>query len=182
MLCPTGRAGRRSITGVHTAAHSPQPAADGQDAPTGEVWVALTSQPILLERAAAWASRPDCGAVVTFAGTVRDHAEGRPGVTELEYEAYAAQVEPRLAAIAEQARARWPGVGRVAAWHRTGSLAVGECSVVVAVSAAHRDDAFAAARYCIDTLKRAVPIWKRERWAGGDDWGQDAHEITEIQS
>jgi molybdopterin synthase catalytic subunit len=178
----------RSIGGVHAAAHSPQLAAnsqaavDGQAAPAGDVWVALTAEPISIERAAAWVTRADCGAVVTFAGTVRDHADGRPGVTELEYEAYANQVEPRLAAIAEQARVRWPGVGRVAAWHRTGSLAVTECSVVVAVSAAHRDDAFEAARYCIDTLKRAVPIWKRERWDGGDDWGQDAHEIMEINS
>jgi molybdopterin synthase catalytic subunit len=159
-----------------------QNAPGNQAEPQGDVWVALTSEPISVERAAAWVTRPDCGAVVTFAGTVRDHAEGRPGVTELEYEAYAAQVEPRLQAIAEEARARWPGVGPVVAWHRTGSLSVTECSVVVAVAAAHRDDAFEAARYCIDTLKRAVPIWKRERWAGGDDWGQDAHEIMEIGS
>jgi molybdopterin synthase catalytic subunit len=127
-----------------------------------------------------WVTRPDCGAVVGFAGTVRDHAEGRPGVTELEYEAYAAQVEPRLAAIASDARLQWPGVGSIALLHRTGTLKVTECSVVVAVSAGHRGDAFDAARYCIDTLKHTVPIWKRERWAGGDDWGQDAKEIAEI--
>jgi molybdopterin synthase catalytic subunit len=133
-----------------------------------------------MERAAAWVTRPECGAVVVFGGTVRDHAEGRPGVVELEYEAYAAQVEPRLSAIAATARTRWPGVGRVALWHRTGVLSVAECSVVVAVSAGHRGDAFDAARFCIDTLKSAVPIWKRERWAGGEDWGQDAHQIMEI--
>jgi molybdopterin synthase catalytic subunit len=167
---------------VYAAAHSPDAAADGQVAPARESWVALTPEPLSVDRAAAWVTQPDCGAVVTFSGTVRDHAEGRPGVTELEYEAYGAQVEPRLAAIAEQARARWPGVGRVAVWHRTGSLAVTECSVVVAVSAGHRDEAFEAARYCIDTLKRTVPIWKRERWAAGDDWGQDAQEIMEIES
>jgi molybdopterin synthase catalytic subunit len=101
-------------------------------------------------------------------------------VTELEYEAYAAQVEPRLAAIAAEARSGWPGVGRVVLWHRIGNLAVTECSVVVAVSAEHRGDAFEAARFCIDTLKTTVPIWKRERWAGGNDWGQDAHDIVEI--
>lgn len=133
-----------------------------------------------MERAATWATLPECGAIVVFGGTVRDHAEGRPGVTELEYEAYSAQVEPRLAAIARQAASRWPGVGRVALWHRTGNLAVTECSVVVAVSAAHRGDAFDAARFCIDTLKNTVPIWKRERWADGEDWGQDAHDIAEI--
>jgi molybdopterin synthase catalytic subunit len=147
-----------------------------------EVWVELTAEPLSLERAASWVTRPDCGAVVAFGGTVRDHADGRPGVFELEYEAYAAQVEPRLAAIAGEARVRWPGVGRLALWHRTGTLAVMECSVVVAASAAHRGDAFDAARFCIDTLKTTVPIWKRERWAGGEDWGQDAHAIMDIGS
>jgi molybdopterin synthase catalytic subunit len=131
-----------------------------------EVWVELTAEPLSLERAASWVTRPDCGAVVAFGGTVRDHA----------------QVEPRLAAIAGEARVRWPGVGRLALWHRTGTLAVMECSVVVAASAAHRGDAFDAARFCIDTLKTTVPIWKRERWAGGEDWGQDAHAIMDIGS
>jgi molybdopterin synthase catalytic subunit len=146
------------------------------------IWAALTDRPLSVEEAGAWVTVPDCGAVVVFAGTVRDHAEGRPGVTELEYESYAAQVEPRLAAIGHEARSRWPGVGRVALWHRTGTLAVSEISVVVAVSAGHRGDAFDAARFCIDTLKSTVPIWKRERWADGEDWGQDAHEIMEIGS
>jgi molybdopterin synthase catalytic subunit len=118
--------------------------------------------------------------VVVFGGTVRDHAEGRPGVVELEYEAYVDQVKPRLVAIAREAQSRWAGVGRVAMWHRTGVLSVTECSVLVAVSAAHRADAFEAARFCIDTLKSTVPIWKRERWAGGEGWGLDAREITEI--
>jgi molybdopterin synthase catalytic subunit len=145
-----------------------------------DVWIALTADPLSLEQAATWVTRPDCGAVVVFGGTVRDHAEGRPGVTELEYEAYSAQVEPRLAAIAAQARSRWPDVGRVVLWHRVGILTVTECSVVVATSAGHRGAAFDAARFCIDTLKTTVPIWKRERWAGGEDWGQDAHEIAEI--
>ena len=142
----------------------------------------LTADPLSMERAAAWVTRPDCGAIVLFAGTVRDHAEGRPDVVELEYEAYAAQVEPRLRAIAAETRVRWPGVGRLVLWHRTGILAVSECSVVVAASSAHRGASFDAARFCIDTLKTTVPIWKRERWAGGDDWGQDAHEIMEIRS
>lgn len=145
-----------------------------------EDWVALTESELPLERAADWVARPDCGAIVVFSGTVRDHAEGRPGVTELEYEAYSAQVEPRLLAISVEARKRWPGVGRLALWHRTGTLKVGESSVVVAASAAHRGEAFEAARYCIDTLKSSVPIWKRERWDGGDDWGRDAHDVLEV--
>lgn len=144
------------------------------------IWVGLTTSALSMDRAALWVQRPDCGAVVVFAGTVRDHAEGRPGVDELEYEAYDAQVEPRLRQIAEQASARGPGVGRVVIWHRSGPLQVGECSVVVAVSSAHRAEAFDAARYCIDTVKQSVPIWKRERWEGGEDWGLDAHQVAEV--
>jgi molybdopterin synthase catalytic subunit len=139
-----------------------------------ETWVALTEGPLSLDRATAWVQRPDCGAVVTFGGTVRDHAEGRPGVVELDYEAYSSQVEPGLAAIAAQARERWEGLGRLVIWHRSGRMSVGECSVVVAVSSAHRAEAFEAARFCIDTLKASSPIWKRERWAGGEDWGLGA--------
>jgi molybdopterin synthase catalytic subunit len=133
-----------------------------------------------MDRAAGWVERPDCGAVVTFAGTVRDHAPGRDGVDEIEYEAYDTQVEPRLRQIAEHAAGRWPGVARVVIWHRVGTLAVGETSIVVAVSSAHRAEAFDAARYCIDTVKTSVPIWKRERWATGEDWGLDAHGVEEV--
>jgi molybdopterin synthase catalytic subunit len=147
-----------------------------------DVSMRLTTDVLSVDAASSWVTLPGCGAVVVFQGTVRDHAEGRPGVTELEYEAYAGQVEPRLSAIAGEALRRWPGVGRIALWHRTGPLAVTECSVIVAVSAGHRGEAFDAARFCIDTLKRTVPIWKRERWAGGDDWGQDVHEIVELGS
>jgi molybdopterin synthase catalytic subunit len=146
----------------------------------GSEWLALTSDPLPVDRAATWVVRPECGAVVVFAGTVRDHAAGRPGVAELEYEAYAAQVVPRLQAIADAARARWPQLGRMVLWHRTGTLKVTECSVVVAVSAGHRGDAFDGARFCIDTLKRTVPIWKRERWEGGEDWGLDAQDVAEV--
>jgi molybdopterin synthase catalytic subunit len=145
-----------------------------------KLWVGLTTAPLLLDRAAHWVQQPDCGAVVVFGGTVRDQAEGRTGVDELEYEAYDTQVEPRLARIAEQARGRWEGIGRVVIWHRVGTLAVGECSVVVAVSAAHRGQAFDAARFCIDTVKTSVPIWKRERWDGGEDWGLDAHDVADV--
>ena len=140
----------------------------------------LTTSELSLDRAATWVRRDDCGAVVVFGGTVRDHAEGRPDVVELEYEAYASQVEPRLLQIAAAAMEKWPGVGRALLWHRTGVMAVGECSVVVAVAAGHRGEAFDAARFCIDTLKMSVPIWKRERWSGGDDWGLDAHDVAEV--
>jgi molybdopterin synthase catalytic subunit len=143
-------------------------------------WVGLTDEPIPVGRAVAWAERPYCGAVVLFTGTVRDHAEGRPGVSELEYEAYEEEVVPRLAAIASEARARWDGLGRIAVLHRVGPLSVGETSVLIAVSAPHRAEAFEAARFCIDTLKATVPIWKRETWEGGSDWALCSHPVEEV--
>ncbi len=139
----------------------------------GDDWFGLTRAPLPVGTATDWAIRPDCGAVVTFCGTARDHAPGRPGVTELEYEAYETQVVPRLATIAAEARLRWD-LGRLALLHRIGPVAVGESSVVVVASSAHRPEAFAAARYAIDRLKATVPIWKREAWEGGEDWGLDA--------
>ena len=100
---------------------------------------------------------PDCGATVTFTGTARDHAEGRPGVHRLEYEAYEEPALARLRAIAAEVRRRWPVVGRVALLHRTGVVELGDAAVVVAVSAPHRGEAFEAARFAIDELKRTVP-------------------------
>lgn len=142
-------------------------------------WLGLTTDVLPIDAALRWAEQPGCGAVVLFSGTVRDHAEGRPGVTELTYEAYEEEVVPRLAAIADEARARWPMLGRLVLLHRVGRLAVGESSVVVIASAPHRPEAFAAARFGIDTLKATVPIWKREKWAGGEDWSSCTHPITE---
>ena len=143
-------------------------------------WIAITDDALPVERALEWPVLPGCGAVVAFSGTVRDHAEGRPGVSSLEYEAYVEEAEPVLREIAADARRRWPGLGRVALLHRTGRLDVGETSVLVAVSAPHRDEAFAAARHCIDTLKATVPIWKRETWEGGEAWGRDARPIERV--
>ena len=148
--------------------------------PSSDDWVALTAAPLPVDAAVSWAGRPDCGAVVLFSGTVRDHAEGRRGVIELEYEAFEEEVVPRLAAIAEGARRRWPVVGRIALLHRVGCLGVGETSVAVVVSAPHRPEAFDAARFCIDTLKETVPIWKRETWEGGSDWATCSHPVSEI--
>ena len=146
----------------------------------GDDWIALTDQPLPIDAAYQWSVRADCGAVVLFSGTVRDHAEGRPGVTALEYEAYAEQVEPRLAAIADETRRRWPTVGRLVLIHRIGALDLGESSVIVVASSPHREEAFVAARFGIDTLKATVPIWKRETWEGGVDWGTCAHDVAEV--
>ena len=145
-----------------------------------ETWTGLNDGPLPVEGASAWAVRPDCGAVVVFSGTARDHSEGRPGVDRLEYEAYEEQVIPRLDAIAEAARSRWPELGRIALLHRVGVVPVGESAVVVAVSAPHRDAAFEAAKFGIDTLKATVPIWKREDWDGVSSWGLEPQHLVEV--
>lgn len=141
-------------------------------------WLALTSDVLDVTSAHDWVVRPDCGAVVVFTGTVRDHADGRTDVMALTYEAYDEQVVPRLNDIVDEMCRRWPSVGRVVAHHRVGRLELGEVSVLVAVSAGHRPEAFEAARYGIDALKATVPIWKQEHWPGGDDWGTGAQPIV----
>jgi molybdopterin synthase catalytic subunit len=151
------------------------------DAPVaGDDWFGLTKGPLAATEALAWAVRPDCGGTVLFVGTVRDHAEGRPNVSRLHYEAYEEEVAPRLAAISAEARRRWPDLGRLAILHRTGTLGVGEASVLVVTSAPHRAEAFEAARFAIDSVKATVPVWKRETWEGGEDWSQCAHPVTEV--
>ena len=115
--------------------------------------------------------RPDSGATVLFLGTVRDHSEGKTGVSHLEYEVYGEMVEPKITEIVEEAAARWP-VLSVVVEHRSGRVELGETSVAVAVSAEHRADAFAAAKHVIDELKRRAPIWKKEFWPGGAEWSR----------
>jgi molybdopterin synthase catalytic subunit len=113
--------------------------------------------------------RGDCGAVVTFLGTVRDLTGDRVTVA-LDYEAYPGMAEKKMAQIEKETRAQWP-VGEMVMVHRLGHLEVGEVSVAVAVSCPHRAQAFEACRYAIDRLKELVPIWKKENWAdGGTEW------------
>ena len=114
-------------------------------------------------------------------GCWEGRGEHRTGVTELVYEAYETEAVPRLGAIAAEMRRRWPGLRRVALLHRTGSLGLTESSVVVAVSAPHREAAFEAARFGIDTLKATVPIWKQEHHDGGADWGLQSQPIAQVQ-
>jgi molybdopterin synthase catalytic subunit len=145
----------------------------------GDEWLALTADELPVASIYEWAVRPDCGAVVLFSGTVRDHADGRSDVTSLEYEAYEDAVIPSFSKIASETRVRFPGARRIAILHRTGELGLGESSVVVAVSSAHRPVAFDAARFAIDALKESAPIWKKENWSGGSDWGTGAHDIVQ---
>jgi molybdopterin synthase catalytic subunit len=143
-------------------------------------WLAITDAPLPVEVATSWVTTPASGAVVTFSGVARDHSPDRPGVRALAYEAYEEAVVRVLGEIAAAARGRWPVIERLALLHRTGELAVGDTAVLVAVSSPHRPEAFEAARFCIDTLKETAPIWKREDWAGGSDWGLDAHAVRPV--
>jgi len=151
-------------------------------APDGADWIGLSAADLPVGDAVTWATLPSCGAVVLFSGTARDHSAGRTGVATLEYEAYDEQVVPRLAALAAALRHRWPDLGRLVLWHRTGVVPLGESSVVVVASAPHRADAFDAARVAIDTLKATLPVWKREVWDGGDDWALDAKPVGEVSA
>jgi molybdopterin synthase catalytic subunit len=161
-------------------APEPQASAEPLGVPEADDWTALSAQPLPPETASSWVIRPDCGGVVVFLGTVRDHAEGRAGVSELVYEAYERAATDRLSALASEARRRWSGLGRLVVWHRTGALAVTDVAVVVAVSAPHRAEAFEAARWLIDTVKDTVPIWKQETWSEGRGWGTDARPLADL--
>lgn len=136
--------------------------------------------PLPVAEAVTWCTRPDCGAVVTFTGTVRDHAEDRHGVVALTYEAYEQPALDRLGAVATDTARRWPSVRRLAIHHRLGTLAVGEPAVVVVVATGHRADAFAAASHAIDATKATVPIWKHEVWATGQGWGTGAAPVADV--
>lgn len=142
----------------------------------GNTWLGLTAEELPVAAAYEWAVLPDCGAVVLFSGTVRNHAideqgDARDDVESLTYEAYESQVVPRFEAIDVELRQRWPHTGRVVLLHRLGKLALGESSVIAVISAPHRAEAFEAARFAIDALKMSAPIWKHEVWSGGSDWG-----------
>lgn len=111
---------------------------------------------------------PDAGAIVTFAGTVRNHARGLE-VTALDYEAYPSAAEKMLARVGDEAQEQWPGV-RIAISHRYGYLLPGEISVVIATASAHREDAYHASMFAISRIKEIVPIWKKEHYADGSTW------------
>ncbi len=150
--------------------------------PEGDDWLALADSELPVDVAYDWAVQPQCGAVVLFSGTIRDHAEGRSGVEHLTYEAYDEQVVPRFGEIVTELRRRWPDTGRVALLHRLGRLDIGESSVIAVVSAPHRAEAFEAARFAIDALKESAPIWKHEVWEDGADWGTGASDVKHPRS
>jgi molybdopterin synthase catalytic subunit/molybdopterin converting factor small subunit len=129
----------------------------------------VVEHPLSSDAIAAEVDDPGAGGIVIFSGVVRNETGGRP-VKFLEYEAHAPMAEAKMRAIGDEIRARWSGVRRIAMLHRFGRLEIGESSVLIAVSAAHRGEAFEACRYAIDTLKASVPIWKKEFYADGATW------------
>lgn len=108
------------------------------------------------------------GALVTFLGTVRDHARGM-AVTLLEYEAYASAAVKMLSRVGDEAQTQWPDVS-IAIHHRTGALEPGEISVVIVCASPHREDAYAASAFSISRIKEIVPIWKKEHYLDGSHW------------
>jgi molybdopterin synthase catalytic subunit len=124
----------------------------------------LTSQPIDLTALGASLAAPRQGAVVTFAGLVRDHHAGR-AVVSLGYSAYGPMAEQVCGDVSREASLRWPV--RVALLHRIGELVIGDCAIGVAVASAHREPAFEACCWVVDEVKRRAPIWKRERYVDG---------------
>jgi molybdopterin synthase catalytic subunit len=128
----------------------------------------ISDAPLDLQAAVAEAASDDAGAVATFVGTVRRSSRGRD-VLYLEYEAYEEMAEPMLEQLASELTAKH-GLSKVAIHHRTGRVEIGDASVVIAVSAPHRGAALDACREAIDTLKMTIPLWKKEVYAGGEEW------------
>jgi molybdopterin synthase catalytic subunit len=128
----------------------------------------VTDKPIDLDELVRYVTDPEAGAIVPFIGTTRNNNEGRK-VIALDYEAYPEMAEKELARIGADAAKKWP-ICKMAIVHRLGAVQIGEASVVIVVSSAHRDAAFAASRFAIEEIKKTVPIWKKEVFEGGEVW------------
>jgi MoaE-MoaD fusion protein len=128
----------------------------------------LSAEPLSLDAVVAEVASQEAGAIATFTGTTRIHSRGRT-VLHLDYEAYEGMAESTMAELAADLKRRYD-LCAVAIHHRVGRVGIGETSVVIAVSAPHRHDALAACRDAIDRLKEDVPLWKKEVYAGGEEW------------
>ncbi len=128
----------------------------------------VTDKPIKLQELVDWVSDPEAGAITTFIGTTRNNNEGRR-VIALDYDAYPEMAEKELRRIGEDASKKWQ-ICRMAIVHRIGPVQITQASVMIAVSSAHREAAFAACRFAIEEIKKTVPIWKKELYDGGELW------------
>ncbi len=138
----------------------------------------VTRESIDLNAVRQRALHPQAGAVLLFCGDIRNHSEGQ-SVTELEYEAHESMALRQIDHITEEAARRWP-VHHVEVIHRFGRMQIMDCSIVIAVSTSHRADAYAASRFIIDTIKRSVPIWKREHFADGSSAWSAGSEASSV--
>lgn len=130
----------------------------------------ITSQKIKIEEVIRKVFDAEAGALVVFIGTVRKTSRGRE-IKYLEYEAYKEMALKEFRKIAKVIKESW-NIRRLAIVHRLGKLNLGEASVLIAVSAPHRKEAYQASRYIIEQLKQSIPIWKKEVWEGGEEWIQ----------
>jgi molybdopterin synthase catalytic subunit len=132
----------------------------------------LTHQPLHPDMVRDAVSDTAHGALLVFEGVVRNHFDGQE-VIGLEYEAYPEMVEPFLAALKEEVKRSWPGI-EIAVIHRVGNLEVGDTSMLLAVSAPHRAEAYAASKHALEAIKAGLPIWKKEILADGSHWKPNA--------
>ncbi len=128
----------------------------------------IRKTPLDLDELVTAVSDPEAGAIATFIGTTRNHNDGRI-VSTLEYEAYPEMAIAEMRKIGDIARERW-SLKKIAIAHRIGLVPIGEASVIIAASSAHRVAAFEACHFAIDRLKEVVPIWKKEHFDGGEVW------------
>jgi molybdopterin synthase catalytic subunit len=168
---------RESLSSGDEVAFLP-PVSGGEHVATVEDIFQLVREPIRPQELVESIKAPEDGAAVVFDGFVRNNFRGKRTLY-LEYEAYEAMALAKMREIGSQMREKFQ-IHRIIIVHRLGRLEIGETSVWIAVSSAHRDAAFGACRYAIDTLKRTVPIWKKEYFAGGAVWaeGEIAGEIA----
>ncbi len=129
----------------------------------------VTAKPLSVDAACRAVLRKDCGGVAIFAGVVRDHHDGKR-VKRISYSAFASMAKKEFARYAAEARRKWDELGTFYVAHRTGRLRSTEASVIIAVSAVHRAEAFAACRHVIERLKESAPIWKEEFYGRGKAW------------
>ena len=132
----------------------------------------LVREPIDVQQVKDRLQRPDDGAVVIFEGVVRNNANGK-NVRFLEYEAYESMALKKIEEIGQQAKAQFD-IRDIVIIHRLGHMEIGDCSIVIAVASAHRGPAFDACRFSIDTIKKVVPIWKKEFYEDGEVWIEGA--------
>ncbi|XP_068105538.1 molybdopterin synthase catalytic subunit-like [Hyperolius riggenbachi] len=124
-------------------------------------YIRISSEKLSADEVSQLVISPSCGAVSIFIGTTRNNFEGKK-VVSLEYESYVPMAEMEIKKIASEIRQQWPSVKHIAVHHRLGLVPVTEASVAIAISSPHRGDAQDAVKYCINTLKATVPIWKKE--------------------